>query len=162
MEQGYSAGMARAALGVSQRCLDYWEERGVIQASFVASSGKGSQRLYSFHDLVQISVVKELRDAGLSLQKIRKAIKVLRKKLKHEGVLLKERFYTDGQTLHRITDDPRFLEDTLDQGQLVMSVIALGKLADLGRRLVKLDDVVRKRGRPIEGSLKRRRRGGGS
>ena len=42
------------------------------------ASGSGTQRLYSFRDIVVLKVVKRLLDAGVSLQNIRKAIETLR------------------------------------------------------------------------------------
>jgi DNA-binding transcriptional MerR regulator len=42
------------------------------------ASGSGTQRLYSFRDLVVLKVVKRLLDAGVSLQNIRRAIETLR------------------------------------------------------------------------------------
>ena len=44
------------------------------------ASGSGTQRLYSFRDIVVLKVVKRLLDAGVSLQNIRKAIETLRQR----------------------------------------------------------------------------------
>src|SRR5256885_5873124 len=64
--------------GISYRQLDYWARTGLVVPSVRPAAGSGSQRLYSFRDIVVLKVVKRLLDAGGSLQNIRKAIDQLR------------------------------------------------------------------------------------
>ena len=66
------------AVGISYRQLDYWARTGLVVPSVRDASGSGTQRLYSFRDIVVLKVVKRLLDAGVSLQNIRKAIETLR------------------------------------------------------------------------------------
>src|SRR5262245_33037185 len=109
---GYSAAAARKIVGVSQRCLDYWDERDVASPSIQPADGKGTERKYSFGDLLKLTLVKKLRDAGLSLQKIRKGLQKLRKRWPNKDPLLDELLVTDGATLYRqVTADE--LEDVL-------------------------------------------------
>jgi DNA-binding transcriptional MerR regulator len=61
------------AIGVTARQLQWWDERGVIRPVH-----QGHQRLWSMQDAVLCSIVARLRDAGDSLQKIRKVIAALR------------------------------------------------------------------------------------
>lgn len=42
------------------------------------AAGSGSQRLYSFADIVAVRVIKRLLDAGVSLQNVRVAVQCLR------------------------------------------------------------------------------------
>lgn len=127
MDAQFTAAAARRIVGVSQRKLDYWDERGLVIPSIRKADGKGSDRRYSFMDLVKLSVVKRLRDAGLSLGKIDAAIKILRKR--RGGDPLADRcLITDGKTVHVMTDDPSALEDVLRKGQLVFTVIAAGQI----------------------------------
>ena len=65
--------------GVSGRQVDYWATTGVVRPSVQSAAGKGTRREYSFKDLVALKVAKRLRDEGISLQKIRKALAFLRK-----------------------------------------------------------------------------------
>ena len=74
MSQSCSAAAARRIVGLSQRCLDYRDQILVVQPSLEGTKGKGSLRQYSFDDLLRLAVVKNLRQAGLSLQKIRKGL----------------------------------------------------------------------------------------
>ncbi len=116
--------------GLTQRRLDYWDSSNFIKPSVSEATGKGSVRLYSFNDLVQIKVAKTLLDNGLTLQKIRKAVTYLKKHIKEvEKPLAELRFLTDGKTIFVITGDDKQIMDTLKQGQLVFS-IALGDLIE--------------------------------
>jgi len=123
---GYSAAKARTVVGLTQRCLDYWAERGIVTPSVQAGNGKGSERRYAFEDLVKLALVKKLREAGLSLQKIRKGIEVMRKRWPKEDALLNEMLATDGSTFFRIKGDK--VEDILAHGQLLLSVVAIGRI----------------------------------
>ena len=71
---GYRGVTACAAAGITYRQLDYWARTGLVVPSVRDASGSGTQRLYSFRDIVVLKVVKRLLDAGVSLQNIRKAI----------------------------------------------------------------------------------------
>jgi DNA-binding transcriptional MerR regulator len=127
MDAQFSAAAARRIVGITQRRLDYWDERGLVSPSIRKAHGKGTDRTYAFNDLVKLSVVKRLRDAGLSLGKIAFAIKILRRR--RGGDPLADRcLITDGQTVHVLTDDPNALEDVLRKGQLVFTVIAAGEI----------------------------------
>ena len=122
----FAAAAARRIVGVSQRCLDYWDERGIVKPSFSQASGKGSERRYAFDDLLKLTLVKKLRSAGLSLQRIRKGLDVLRERSPKEDPLLDEVLVADGANFYCIKDDQ--VEDVLAGGQLVFSVVAVGRI----------------------------------
>ena len=127
MDARFTAAAARRIVGITQRRLDYWDERGLVSPSIRKAHGKGTDRTYAFKDLVKLSVVKRLRNAGLSLEKIDSAIKILRRR--SGGDPLADRcLITDGRTVHVLTDDPSALEDVLRKGQLVFTVIAAGEI----------------------------------
>lgn len=63
--------------GFSARQLDYWASGGMLVPSVKASSGPGTRKLYSFDDLVKLSFIRQLKQAGWSTQKIRKALEQL-------------------------------------------------------------------------------------
>ncbi|HEU4424768.1 MAG TPA: MerR family transcriptional regulator, partial [Pilimelia sp.] len=64
---GYRGVTACHAVGISYRQLDYWARTALVVPSIRDASGSGTQRLYSFRDLVVLKVVKRLLDAGVSL-----------------------------------------------------------------------------------------------
>ena len=86
------------------------------------ASGSGSQRLYSFRDILILKVIKRLIDAGISLQQIRTAIDHLRAR----GVadLTQVTLMSDGVSVFECTSDDEVI-DLLRGGQGVFG-IALG------------------------------------
>ncbi len=59
---------------ITYRQLDYWARTGLVVPSVEDANGSGSQRLYSYSDLLALKFVKRLLDAGLSLPSIRRAL----------------------------------------------------------------------------------------
>ncbi|MGW1719664.1 MULTISPECIES: MerR family transcriptional regulator [Streptomyces] len=77
-EIGYRGPTACAAAGITYRQLDYWARTGLVEPSVRPAHGSGTQRLYSFRDVVVLKVVKRFLDTGVSLQNIRTAVQHLR------------------------------------------------------------------------------------
>src|SRR5215831_6826783 len=77
-ERGYRGPQVCSIVGITYRQLDYWARTDLLQPSISEARGSGSQRLYSYTDLVQLKVIKRLLDAGVSLHAARKAIDCLR------------------------------------------------------------------------------------
>lgn len=75
---GYRGPQACKIVGITYRQLDYWTRTDLVQPSLQPAQGSGTQRLYSFNDLLQLKVIKSLTDAGASLQKVREAIDYVR------------------------------------------------------------------------------------
>ena len=71
---GYRGPIACSAAGITYRQLDYWARTGLVVPSVRGASGSGSQRLYSFRDILVLRIVKRLIDTGVSLQNIRAAV----------------------------------------------------------------------------------------
>ena len=117
-------------IGVTARQLGYWDKTGLVKPSIAQAEGKGTRRLYSFLDIIQIRTAKALRDQGMSLQKIRKCIAFLRKQRKEiEHPLVELKLLTDGQTIFVLTADKDVIMDTLNVGQLIMS-LAIGQFVN--------------------------------
>ena len=76
---GYRGPQTCKIVGITYRQLDYWTRTGLVTPSIQPATGSGTQRLYSFNDLLQLKVIKSLIDAGASLQKVREAIDYVRK-----------------------------------------------------------------------------------
>ena len=117
-------------IGISKRQIGYWDETHLIKPSVQEAGGRGSVRLYSFADLVQLAVVKSLIDQGITVQKIRKSINYLKKNFPQiEKPLAQLKFLTDGRTIFVLTSNDKEILDTLAGGQLVFS-IALGQIIE--------------------------------
>ena len=77
-EIGYRGATACVAAGITYRQLDYWARTELVAPSIKSAAGSGSQRLYSFRDILVLKIVKRLLDTGVSLQNIRAAVEHLR------------------------------------------------------------------------------------
>lgn len=118
-----------ALTGVSGRQVEYWAAREVVRPS-VPAAGKGSRRGYFFKDLVALKMAKRLKDEGVSLQKIRKALAWLRKHFPDLKQPLAElRFVTNGVDIFVLDRDPQKILDVLKGGQFVFA-LALGQLIE--------------------------------
>ena len=115
---------------VTARQLGYWDKTGLVKPSIAQAEGQGTRRLYSFLDIIQIRTAKALRDQGMSLQKIRKCVAFLRKHAPEiEHPLAELKLLTDGQTIFVLTANKDVILDTINAGQLVMS-LAIGQLVN--------------------------------
>jgi len=127
MVAGFGAKVVKQITGVSRMQLQHWDRTGIVRPSMKIGAGKGSRREYSFKDLVQLKVAKKLREEGITLQKIRKALEYLRKNFPDVKAPLAElRFLTNCVDLFILTGDPQVILDAL-KGQFVFS-FALGEL----------------------------------
>ena len=119
---GFRGPIACSAAGITYRQLDYWARTGLVVPEVRGASGSGSQRLYSFRDILILKVIKRLIDAGISLQQIRTAIEHLRAR----GVddLTEVTLMSDGVSVFECTSDDEVI-DLLRGGQGVFG-IALG------------------------------------
>ncbi|MCD0484421.1 MerR family transcriptional regulator [Streptacidiphilus sp. ASG 303] len=116
---GFRGPTACAAAGITYRQLDYWARTGLVEPSVRPAQGSGSQRLYSFRDILILKIVKRLLDAGVSLQNIRVAVTHLRSRgiADLTGVTL----MSDGATVYECTS-PHEVVDLLQGGQGVFGI----------------------------------------
>jgi DNA-binding transcriptional MerR regulator len=123
-EVGYRGPTACSAAGITYRQLDYWARTGLVEPSVRAAHGSGSQRLYSFRDILVLKVVKRLLDTGISLQQIRAAVKHLRDR--GSADLAQVTLMSDGVSVYECTSADEVV-DLLAGGQGVFG-IALGRV----------------------------------
>jgi DNA-binding transcriptional MerR regulator len=121
---GYRGPTACAAAGITYRQLDYWARTGLIEPSVRAARGSGSQRLYSFRDILVLKVVKRLLETGISLQQIRAAVQHLRERGTND--LAQVTLMSDGVSVYECTSADEVV-DLLAGGQGVFG-IALGRV----------------------------------
>ena len=123
-EIGYRGPTACAAAGITYSQLDYWARTGLVEPSVRAAHGSGSQRLYSFRDILVLKVIKRLLDTGISLQQIRAAVQHLRDHGTED--LAQITLMSDGVSVYECTSADEVI-DLLDSGQGVFG-IALGRV----------------------------------
>lgn len=123
-EIGYRGATACSAADISYRQLDYWARTGLVEPSIQPASGSGSQRLYSFKDILVLKIVKRLLDTGVSLQNIRTAVEHLRSRgvTELESITL----MSDGASIYECASADDII-DLLQGGQGVFG-IAISKV----------------------------------
>jgi DNA-binding transcriptional MerR regulator len=95
-ERGYGVGIAAQVSGIKLRTLQRWADQGFIVPSVQQGKGKGSWDLFSFADLVALRAARRLREQGLSLQALKKAVVALRQ-LDTSASLAKYALVSDGR-----------------------------------------------------------------
>lgn len=123
-EVGYRGQVACNAAGISYRQLDYWARTGLVVPTIRPAAGSGSQRLYSFRDIITLKVVKRLLDTGVSLHNIRIAVNHLRER--GDADLATITLISDGASVYECTSDDEVI-DLVRNGQGVFG-IAVGKV----------------------------------
>jgi DNA-binding transcriptional MerR regulator len=102
-EKTYSSNEVSDVAGVSLRQLQWWDERRVVSPRH-----EGHRRIYYPAEVIEITVIAELRRKGFSLQKIRRVLKFLQREM---GKRLAEVLRADSD-LHLVTDGKAiYLED---------------------------------------------------
>lgn len=118
-EVGYRVPIACQVAGITYRQLDYWARTGLVRPSVRGAKGSGSQRLYSFKDILVLKIVKGLLDTGISLQNIRLAVD----KLRDRGVsdIAEITLVSDGVTVYECRSSEEII-DLLNGGQGVFGI----------------------------------------
>ena len=125
---GYRVPAVLEIVGVTYRQLDYWARTGLVTPSVQAAAGSGSQRLYSFRDILALKIVKRLLDAGISLRNIRTAVEFLADRGTPD--LAQTTLISDGTTVYEATSDAEII-DLLHGGQGVFAIAVGHTLTDL-------------------------------
>src|SRR3954468_11290116 len=78
LEEGFRGPQVCKIAGITYRQLDYWARTDLLRPSITEARGSGTQRRYSYKDLLALKVIKRLLAAGGSLQSARRALECLR------------------------------------------------------------------------------------
>lgn len=125
----YSSEEARRIAGITYRQLDSWTRAGLARPAQEAS-GSGSARRWSPAEVVELRVLGDLRRAGVSMQRIGRAISWLRRALPNVAAPLAQlSFVTDGRRIFYLSPNPGKLVDVLAGGQAVLTV-PMGEVAE--------------------------------
>jgi DNA-binding transcriptional MerR regulator len=126
-EPGYRGPEVCKIVGITYRQLDYWARTDLIRPSLSDAQGSGTQRVYSYRDLVAIKVIKSLLDAGVSLQSARNAIGYLRTNLGEEVASASLVLQGTDSVIAKDGDD---LIDLVRKGQGVLNIVPLGTVVE--------------------------------
>ncbi len=143
-EQDFSSEEVAALSRVTARQLQWWDERGVVSPEH-----HGHRRRYRLEELIEVSVIAELRNKGFSLQKIRRVLRFLHRELgrRLSDVLRPTSEYhllTDGRNIF-LEDSQRKIVDLLKNArQPIISVCISDQVKRLAAEF-KQGDFLRKR-----------------
>jgi DNA-binding transcriptional MerR regulator/predicted RNase H-like HicB family nuclease len=136
---GFSADVARRTVGITYRQLDYWDKTGLVRPSIKQARGKGSRRVYSFEDLVELRVIAQLLGIGVPLPAVRKAARYVRL---HFAELVRPlarlALVAEGKRILVRTTDGRALVDATSGGQVVISFSVAPIAEDLRSKVTDL------------------------
>ena len=120
-EEGYRGPQVCSIVGITYRQLDYWARTDLLRPSLADAKGSGTQRRYSYRDLLELKVIKRLLDAGISLQSARRALEVLRA---HGAEVSTANLVLNGTQSVLATSGEEII-DLLKGGQGVLNIVPL-------------------------------------
>jgi len=97
VEIGFTARQVGQLTGVPYSTLNLWAKNGLVQPSVARGTGTGSERVYSFSDLVALKVAFELRRSGVTTSSLKKVVKFLRQKEHMKKPLSEARLVVSGR-----------------------------------------------------------------
>jgi DNA-binding transcriptional MerR regulator len=134
-EVGYRGPQVCTIVGITYRQLDYWARTDLLRPSVTEARGSGTQRRYSYSDLLQLKVIKRLLDSGISLQSARRAIDCLRSS--GEDVAAANLVIDEGRTV--LARSGEEIIDLLKGGQGVLNIVPMaGVVSELQAAILKL------------------------
>jgi len=135
--EGFRGPQVCALVGITYRQLDYWARTGLLRPSITDARGSGTQRRYSYGDVIELKVIKQLLDAGLKLQQARQAVECLRGDL---GVDLASARLVLAGSHSVLAHSNGEVVDLLAGGQGVFNVLSLsGVVEELDAAIVEID-----------------------
>jgi DNA-binding transcriptional MerR regulator len=120
-EEGFRGPQVCSIVGITYRQLDYWARTELLRPSISEARGSGTQRKYSYQDLLELKVIKRLLDAGISLQSARRALDVLRQS--GEEVITANLVLNGTQSVLATSGEQ--IIDLLKGGQGVLNIVPL-------------------------------------
>jgi DNA-binding transcriptional MerR regulator len=130
-ERSYNSSDVSRIAQVSLRQLQWWDERKVVSPRH-----EGHKRVYSAEEVLEVTVIAELRRKGFSLQKIRRVLRFLQREMgkRLADVLSGEHdlhLVTDGKSIYLEENSERIV-DILKNARQPMFLVCV---SDQVRRL---------------------------
>jgi DNA-binding transcriptional MerR regulator len=141
-ERTYSSSEVANVAEVSLRQLQWWDERKVVSPRH-----EGHRRVYFPSEVIEITVIAELRRKGFSLQKIRRVLRFLQREM---GRRLSEvmqassdlHLVTDGKSIY-LEDQHERIIDILKNARQPMFLVCVSdqarRLTDVERKPVRME-----------------------
>lgn len=113
-------------VGITYRRLDYWARTDLVRPSGTDASGSGSRRRYTYRDLLELRIIKQLLDAGIRLESIRNVFAYLRDHVETE--ISAAHLVIDGSSVVLCNGDE--LIDVLRHGQGVLNILPMDSVRE--------------------------------
>jgi DNA-binding transcriptional MerR regulator len=133
----FSTGDAVRITGVSFRNIDYWARTKFIVPSIAEANGTGTERKYSFSDLLALRVAREMREAGISTQSLRRVVEFLRTRKGLTNPLTECHLIVTGSDVQVATTRSRIMSALLRPGQTSFAFVF-----DLARTVEKMKEEI--------------------
>jgi DNA-binding transcriptional MerR regulator len=139
VDQGFSGTKTAQIVGITYRQLDYWARTDLVRPALADAAGSGSRRLYSYRDLLELRIIKNLLDSGIRLESVREAFGYLR--AQPDKDIASAHLVISGTQVVMCEGDQ--LIDVVRRGQGVLNILPLASVKQeidaalhlLGRRL---------------------------
>ena len=127
VEMSFSGKKVTEIVGISYRQLDYWTRTELISPSIEKGEGSGSRRRYSYKDLLELRVIKNLIDGGIKVEKIREIFEYLKENLDQDVTKVNLVISGNKTVLVKSGDE---LVDILQKGQGVLNILPLATVKE--------------------------------
>jgi DNA-binding transcriptional MerR regulator len=116
--------------GISYQTLHLWAKSGFIPPSITPASGRGSERVYSFADLVALRVAAELRKSGVSTRSLKEITRYLRQR-GFQNPMAETKLVIVGSDVVLVENQEQLISALNSPGQSCLKfVVDIGKTCD--------------------------------
>jgi DNA-binding transcriptional MerR regulator len=136
MRVGFTPKQVMRLTGVPYSTLNLWAKKGLIRPSIAEGAGSGSERVYSFSDLVALKVAFELRNAGVTTRSLAKVVRFLYENEGMQKPLAEARLVVSGRDVLVVRNERQLMSALSNPGQGCLSFVV-----DLPRTLGELSEV---------------------
>jgi DNA-binding transcriptional MerR regulator len=136
MQVGFVPRQVTRLTGVPYSTLNLWAKNGLVRPSIATAEGSGTERIYSFTDLVALKVAFELRKAGVTTRSLKRVVEFLRTNEDFEIPLSEARLIVSGRDVIVVKNKSELISALRNPGQACLSFVldlprTLGELAQL-------------------------------
>jgi DNA-binding transcriptional MerR regulator len=125
--EGWSGTRTAEVVGITYRQLDYWARTDLVRPAMADANGSGTRRMYSYRNLLELKIIKQLLDAGIRLEVVRDVFTELRARLGDD--LTAAKLVISGSSAMLALDDGELI-DLVHRGQGVLNILALGSVQE--------------------------------
>lgn len=125
-EVGFRGPQVCKIVGITYRQLDYWARTDLVRPSVQDAVGSGSQRLYSYRDLLELKIIKTLLDNDVSLPRVRAVVEELRRRVGEDQLGSVDLVIQGNRVL--LVEDRGEIVELLSGGQSAFTFVTTGPM----------------------------------